>query len=90
MANVEIYSSKLCGFCYSAKRLLKSKQVDFTEIDVMFRPARRDEMISRAGGGTSVPQIFIDGSHIGGCDDLYALDANGKLDGMLSAASGAK
>ena len=54
----EIYSSKLCGFCYSAKRLLKSKQVDFTEIDVMFHPSRRDEMISRAGGRTSVPQIL--------------------------------
>lgn len=90
MASVEIYSSGLCGFCYSAKRLLKSKQVDFIEIDVMFHPSRRDEMISRAGGRTSVPQIFIDGCHIGGCDELYTLDANGKLDSMLSAASGVK
>lgn len=90
MASVEIYSSKLCGFCHSAKRLLKSKQVDFTEIDVMFHPSRRDEMISRAGGRTSVPQIFIDGLHVGGCDELYTLDANGKLDNMLSAASGVK
>ena len=90
MARVEIYSSKLCGFCYSAKRLLKSKQVDFTEIDVMFHPSQRDEMISRASGRTSVPQIFIDGSHIGGCDELYALDANGKLDALLTAVSSAK
>ena len=89
MADVEIYSSMLCGFCHSAKRLLKSKQVDFTEIDVMFHPAQKDEMIRRAGGSTSVPQIFINGSHIGGCDDLYALDTNGALDGMLATASGA-
>ena len=90
MANVEVYSSKLCGFCYSAKRLLKSKRADFTEIDVLFHPAEKDEMTSRAGGRTSVPQIFIDGSHVGGCNDLYALDAEGKLDDMLAATSGEK
>ena len=86
MAYVEIYSSMLCGFCYSAKRLLKSKHAEFTEFDVTFHPSRRSEMMSRAGGYTNVPQIFIDGQHVGGCQELYALDAEGKLDKMLEAA----
>jgi len=90
MASVEVYSSKHCGFCNSAKRLLLSKQAELTEIDVILHPTRRKEMISRAGGRTSVPQIFIDGSHVGGCDDLFALDKNGQLDGMLSAVSSVK
>ncbi len=87
MAKVEIYSSMLCGFCYRAKKLLEQKGVDFTEIDVMRHPSRRAEMVQRAGGRTSVPQIFIDDRHIGGCDDLYALDASDKLDALLKPAT---
>ena len=87
MAKVEIYSSMLCGFCYRAKKLLEQKGVDFTEIDVMAQPSRRAEMVERAGGRTSVPQIFIDDRHIGGCDELYALEASHKLDGLLNPAA---
>ncbi|MEO3427224.1 glutaredoxin 3 [Pelagibius sp. CAU 1746] len=83
MAKVEIYSSMLCGFCYRAKKLLEQKGVDFTEIDVMVNPKRRSEMVERSGGRTSVPQIFIDDRHIGGCDELYALEASRKLDPLL-------
>jgi glutaredoxin 3 len=83
MAKVEIYSSMLCGFCYRAKKLLQQKGVDFTEIDVMVHPKRKAEMVERSGGRTSVPQIFIDDRHIGGCDDLFALEASHKLDDLL-------
>ncbi len=83
MAKVEIYSSMLCGFCYRAKKLLQQKGVDFTDIDVMVHPKRRAEMVERSGGRTSVPQIFIDDRHIGGCDELYALEASQKLDALL-------
>ncbi len=86
MAKVEIYTSMLCGFCYRAKKLLEQKGVDFTEIDVMANPSRRPEMIERSGGRTSVPQIFIDDRHIGGCDDLYALESSRKLDNLLQPA----
>ena len=84
MTRVEIYSSPLCGFCHAAKRLLKSKGVRFTEINVLANPGRKAEMISRAGGSRTVPQIFIDGTHVGGCDELYALERAGKLDLMLT------
>src|SRR3546814_5802804 len=86
MAKVEVYSSMLCGFCYRAKKLLEQKGVAFTEIDVMVQPARRAEMVQRSGGRTSVPQIFIDGRHIRGWDDLYALQAINNLDGLLHAS----
>ncbi|MCR9148396.1 MAG: glutaredoxin 3 [Rhodobacteraceae bacterium] len=82
---VEIYSSPLCGFCHAAKRLLSQKGVSFSEIDVLVDPARKPEMIERANGQRTVPQIFIDGTHVGGCDELYALERDGKLDAMLSA-----
>jgi glutaredoxin 3 len=85
MAKVEIYTTFLCGYCYRAKKLLESKGAAFEETDVMAEPAKRKEMVSRAGGRTSVPQIFIDGRHIGGCDELYALDAKGGLDPLLAA-----
>jgi glutaredoxin 3 len=85
MAKVEIYSSPFCGFCYRAKRLLDSKGVAFEEYDVMMNGALKSEMIGRAGGRTTVPQIFIDDRHIGGCDELHALDAAGKLDPLLEA-----
>jgi len=85
MKPVEIYSSPLCGFCHAAKRLLKKKGVSFSEIDVFSDPSRKAEMIERAKGGRTVPQIFIGGEHVGGCDELYALDRAGKLDPMLTA-----
>lgn len=82
--NVTIYSSMFCPYCHRAKVLLKHKGVNFTEIDVDTNPALRAEMTRRAQGGYTVPQIFIDETHVGGCDDLYALDAAGKLDAMLA------
>ncbi len=83
MPKIEVYSSLFCPFCYRAKKLLKQKDQDFEEIDVMAAPARKREMVERAGGRTSVPQIFIDGRHVGGCDELYALEAEGRLDPLL-------
>lgn len=85
MNSVEIYTSPLCGFCHAAKRLLTNKNVSFTEIDVGRAPEKRQEMMSRSHGRHTVPQIFIDGAHVGGCDDLYALERAGKLDPMLAA-----
>ena len=86
MAKVEIYTGMLCGFCSAAKRLLKEKGVDFEETDVSFNSAKKQEMLKRANGSHTVPQIFIDGEHIGGCDDIYALDSSGKLDAKLGLA----
>ncbi|HZH28931.1 MAG TPA: glutaredoxin 3 [Azospirillaceae bacterium] len=85
MAKVLMYSSPFCGYCMRAKALLNSKRVEFEDIDVDAEPRRRQEMIQKAGGRTSVPQIFINGVHIGGSDDLHALDRTGKLDEMLAA-----
>ena len=82
---VIVYSQPFCGYCSAAKRLLTTKGAEFTEIDVMFEPGRRDEMIERSGGRRTVPQIFIDGRHIGGFDDLSALDKAGELDRLLAA-----
>ncbi|WP_142848679.1 glutaredoxin 3 [Telmatospirillum sp. J64-1] len=87
MAGVEIYTTSICPYCYRAKRLLDEKGVRYTEIDVMSQPAKRDEMTRRAGGRTSVPQIFIGEEHVGGCDDLYALNASGNLDPLLEKLS---
>lgn len=85
MKTVEIYTSPLCGFCHAAKRLLNSKGVSFAEVDVMANPDRKVEMIQRANGGRTVPQIFIGGDHVGGSDDLHALERAGKLDSLLEA-----
>lgn len=85
MKPVEIYTTPICGFCHAAKRLLTQKGVSFTEIDVMRAPDKKTEMIQRANGGRTVPQIFVGGTHVGGCDELYALDRAGKLDSLLSA-----
>lgn len=85
MPSVEIYTSPLCGFCHAAKRLLSQKGIEFSEIDVWAEPDRKAEMIQRANGGRTVPQIFIGDTHVGGCDDLYALERAGKLDGLLAA-----
>ncbi|EAQ23405.1 MULTISPECIES: glutaredoxin 3 [unclassified Roseovarius] len=83
MQPVEIYTSPLCGFCHSAKRLLQKKGVNFSEINVLAQPARKSEMLKRANGRHTVPQIFIGSTHVGGCDELYALDQAGKLDVLL-------
>ena len=86
MAEVVIYSSLFCGYCARAKKLLEAKGASYQEIDVVADPQRRPEMVERAGGRTTVPQIFIDGHHVGGCDDLHALEADRKLDGLLGLA----
>lgn len=84
MQTVEIYSKNTCGFCHAAKRLLSSKSVTFVEFDLNRDPAKRKEMIQRSSGGMTVPQIFIGGTHVGGCDDLFALEKRGQLDSMLA------
>ena len=85
MANVEMYTTQVCPYCVRAKDLLKRKGVSVTEYRVDTDDAKRDEMLARANGKRSVPQIFINDRHIGGCDDLYALDSKGELDGLLNA-----
>jgi len=86
MAQIEIYTTMICPYCYRAKKLLETKGVTYTEIDVMTDGKLRAEMRERAGGRTSVPQIFINGRHVGGCDDLYALDRQGGLSPLLEQA----
>jgi glutaredoxin 3 len=86
MAKVELYTTRWCPYCTRARALLRRKGVSFMDIDIDEDPRRRQEMILRAGGRTSVPQIFIGGEHIGGSDDLAALDAAGHLDTKLGAA----
>lgn len=85
MKPIEIYTSPLCGFCHAAKRLLKEKGAKFSEVNVLAQPGRKAEMIKRANGGRTVPQIFIGDTHVGGCDDLYALERAGKLDKLLAS-----
>jgi glutaredoxin 3 len=87
MAKVEIYTTQFCPYCFRAKRLLQERGVEFTEIDVMMDGARRKEMMERAGGRRTVPQIFINGKHVGGSDELSVLDREGKLKPMLEAVS---
>lgn len=83
MPEITLYSKSTCPYCSAAKALLKSKGAAFTEIDLHKQPDQRAGMIQRAGGRTTVPQIFIAGLHIGGCDDLHDLDAAGGLDPLL-------
>lgn len=83
MAEVEMYTTMYCPYCSRARALLERKGVTFVDIDIAEEPGRRDEMIRRAGGRRTVPQIFIDGEHIGGCDELVALDRAGGLDPKL-------
>jgi glutaredoxin 3 len=85
MKPVELYTSPLCGFCHAAKRLLKQKGVKFSEVNVLAQPGRKAEMIKRANGGRTVPQIFIGDTHVGGSDELHALERAGKLDALLAA-----
>ena len=84
MAEIEIYTTSICPYCSRAKNLLQRKGVSYREIDVERDPSRRNAMIERSGGRRTVPQIFIAGRHVGGCDDLYALDKAGKLDPLLA------
>lgn len=85
MANVTLYTSPLCGFCHAAKRMLTDKGVSYSEIDVAAEPAKRQEMLSRANGRHTVPQIFIGDTHVGGYDDMATLERDGKLDALLAA-----
>ena len=84
MKPVELYTSPLCGYCHAAKRLLTAKGVSYSEINVAAEPSRRAEMMDRAGGRHTVPQIFIGETHVGGFDDLNALERAGKLDALLA------
>ena len=86
MAKVEIYTKLMCGFCFRAKKLLDMKKVDYEEYSVDLGGPKKAEMVERAGGRTTVPQIFIDGKHIGGCDELMGLEYQGKLDELLTTA----
>lgn len=86
MAMIEIYTTPTCPFCHRAKALLNSKGAGFIEYNVAFDPDLRAKMTARANGRRTVPQIFIDDQHIGGSDDLYALEREGKLDALLSAS----
>ncbi|MDQ2081906.1 glutaredoxin 3 [Xanthobacteraceae bacterium Astr-EGSB] len=85
MPAVELYTTRYCPYCIAAKELLRRKGVDFKDIDVAGKPELRAEMMARAGGRHTVPQIFVGAIHVGGCDDLYALDDAGKLDPLLTA-----
>ena len=85
MANIEIYTTSFCGYCRLAKRLLDQKGASYAETDVSLDPGMRMAMVERAGGRRSVPQIFIGDTHVGGCDDLYALERAGRLDALLAA-----
>ena len=85
MASVEIYTKFTCPYCVRAKRLLDMKKIDYREIAVDRGGPPKEEMVQRAKGRTTVPQIFIDGSHVGGCDDLMSLEYDGKLDALLAA-----
>lgn len=85
MSRVVIYTTAMCGYCARAKRLLTNKGISFEEIDVTFDPERRREMMERAGGRRTVPQVFIDGDCLGGADELLAIDREGRLDDLLAA-----
>ena len=88
MAAIEIYTRPGCGYCTAAKSLLTRKNVAFTELNVATDPAYREQMYQRAGGGATFPQIFIGQTHVGGCDELYALEDEGKLDSLLAQSDG--
>lgn len=85
MAQIEIYTTFMCPYCSRAKALLEKKGQTYNEIDVSYDAAKREEMTQKAGGRRTVPQIWINGTHVGGSDDLYALEREGKLDAMLAA-----
>lgn len=85
MPSITIYTKSWCPYCSAAKKLLEDKGAAFTEIDIEAKPEKRADMVQKAGGRTSVPQIFIGDRHVGGCDDLYALDDKGQLEPMLQS-----
>ncbi len=85
MSRIQIYTTRYCPYCHAAKRLLSKKGVEFDEIDVSGDAKGRSQMVTRANGRMTVPQIFIGATHVGGYDDLYALDRAGKLDGLLAS-----
>jgi glutaredoxin 3 len=84
MKAVTVYTSQICPYCVRAKSLLKKKGAAFEEIDVTMDPRARDEMLSKSGGARTVPQIFIGETYVGGCDELYALEREGRLDQLLA------
>jgi len=86
MGPIELYTTRYCPYCHAAKRLLSRKGLEFTEIDVSGDAKRRSEMVARAHGRMTVPQIFIGSTHVGGYDDLHALDRAGRLDSLLADA----
>ena len=85
MAKVEIYTKMMCGYCVRAKRLLEMKNIPYEDIAVDIGGAKKAEMVQRAGGQMTVPQIFINGRHVGGCDELMSLEQQGRLDELLAA-----
>ena len=87
MAKVEIYTTMICPYCYRAKKLLEERGAAYNEVDVMCDGKMREDMRARTGGRTSVPQIFINDQHVGGCDELYALDRAGKLKPLLETST---
>jgi glutaredoxin 3 len=88
-ADIEIFTRPGCGYCTAAKQLLTRKKADFTELSVATDPTYRDQMYDRAGTGATFPQIFIGQTHVGGCNELYALDRAGKLDSLLAGEEAA-
>jgi glutaredoxin 3 len=84
MPQIDIYTGFMCGYCSHAKSLLKQKSASFREIKIGMSSQLLQEMLSRSGGKSSVPQVFIGDLHVGGCDELYALDKSGKLDKLLA------
>ena len=88
MTSIEIYTKQYCSYCHYAKELLSRKGVSFREIDVTGNREMREQMVQRAGGRTTLPQIFIGAMYVGGCDELYALEDAGKLDPLLQQAEG--
>lgn len=87
MVDVTIYTRMMCGYCAAAKKLLDKKGVAYTEHDASFAPELKQEMIARSNGRATFPQIFIGDVHVGGCDDLHALEAEGRLDGLLATGT---
>lgn len=85
MAEVIIYTRQFCGFCTAAKDLLRRKNAAFRELDATFDSGLRKEMVAKSNGGSTFPQIFIDNTHVGGCDDLFELESSGKLSDLLGA-----
>lgn len=83
---IEIYSGDYCPYCVRAKALLQQRKLEFTEYNVQLDPEKRAEMLERSNGGRTIPQIFINDKHVGGCDDLYAIDKKGELESWLSGS----